>query len=397
MFEGIKKVEGSRSNTALVKSGHMSPAEYWILDPKFKAPALSGVFNQGVLFEYQYGGPGMTEVVIPKGRVVGVTNPIKDYTTKKYVNVMTLPGMANDGNCIGMVPYNITKNWFQEDKFGGNQPSIITLDYVELPYIPGVAPSTTYDVAGVVAEEQALSVGMRNPWGAVIGANIKVGDYVKATPSGRLTKWDKATDSPLDVVGQILGQDFNAEPWGWFKWMLWNESELQQDDVFINRSGAGNLPGDAGYPFDPKYADGNQIFQQVQSDYLTNPTGIPGLHDGSGNYTGFGKNDTEFTDIVVGAVKSGVADNEVLTYQTVDFAGGSIGNLQAGVTVKIDGVVVPAVNVTIDYKKGLISVKHAAADAAKVVTATFKAFQYGTPSSLDFKGVIGAFRILLKK
>jgi len=397
LFEGLKRQEGSRSNTALVKSGHMSPAEYWLLDPRFKDPSLSGVFRDGVLFEYQYGGPGMTEVVIPKGRAVGVANPIKDFTTKKFVNVMTLPGMANDGNSMGLVPYNITKNWFQEDKFGGNQPSIITLDYVELPYIPGVAADTRYTVEGVLAEEQALSVGLKNPWGAVIGANIRPGDLLKATPSGRLTKWDKANDSPFDVVGRILAQDFNAEPWGWAKWAMWDDSQKFQDDVYVNKSGAGNLPGDAGYPFDPSYATGTREMEGFLSQYTTNPTGIPGIHDGSGNYVGFGKNDTEYTAMNLGVVPVAVTADQVLTYQALDHAGGVLPNLQSGVTIAIGGVAVDAARITIDYKRGQISVKHLIADAGKVVTGTYKAFMYGTPSAWDFKGVIGAFRVLLMK
>ena len=35
LYEGYKRIDGSRSNTALVKSGHMSPAEEWLLDPRF--------------------------------------------------------------------------------------------------------------------------------------------------------------------------------------------------------------------------------------------------------------------------------------------------------------------------------------------------------------------------
>ena len=37
LFEGYKRIDGSRSNTALIKSGHASPAEDWLLDPRFKS------------------------------------------------------------------------------------------------------------------------------------------------------------------------------------------------------------------------------------------------------------------------------------------------------------------------------------------------------------------------
>jgi len=65
LYEGFNRVEGSRSNTHLVKSGHASPAEEWLLDPSFQDQDMSGVFRNGVLMNYEYGGAGMTDVVIP--------------------------------------------------------------------------------------------------------------------------------------------------------------------------------------------------------------------------------------------------------------------------------------------------------------------------------------------
>ena len=390
LFRGYENQQGSRSHTALVRSGHMSPAEKWILDPTFLDKKMSSIFKDGVLFNYQYGGPGMDEVVIPKGRVVGVGASVKDFVSKKFLASITLPGLALNANTIGMAPYNFTKDWFQLDRFGGNQPSIITLDYVELPYMPGFTPETSYDATGVLKEEQAISVDNRMPWGAVIG-ECQNGDYLKATPSGRLTKWKSGTDKPEDIVGQVLASDLNAEPTGWLKWMLWEEQYKYEDDAFINRSGVSNLPSDEGYPFDPTYAEGNTIFQNYQSNLINNPTGIIGLHDGSGNYDGFGKNDTEYKDIELGTKEAA----KPFLGAFKDFAGGILKNIQQGVVVKVAGSEVPADKVTIDYKQGLITI---AADVAEgKVTATYKAMHYGTPSWADFKGVQGAMYVLLKK
>ena len=390
LFRGYENQQGSRSHTALVRSGHMSPAEKWILDPTFLDKKMSSIFKDGVLFNYQYGGPGMDEVVIPKGRVVGVGASVKDFVSKKFLASITLPGLALNANTIGMAPYNFTKDWFQLDRFGGNQPSIITLDYVELPYMPGFTPETSYDATGVLKEEQAISVDNRMPWGAVIG-ECQNGDYLKATPSGRLTKWKSGTDKPEDIVGHVLASDLNAEPTGWLKWMLWEEQYKYDDDTFINRSGVSNLPSDEGYPFDPTYAEGNTIFQNYQSNLINNPTGIIGLHDGSGNYDGFGKNDTEYKDIELGTKEAA----KPFLGAFKDFAGGILKNIQQGVVVKVAGSEVPADKVTIDYKQGLITI---AADVAEgKVTATYKAMHYGTPSWADFKGVQGAMYVLLKK
>lgn len=402
LFRGYENQQGSRSHTALVRSGHMSPAEKWILDPTFLDKTMSSIFKDGVLFNYQYGGPGMDEVVIPKGRIVGVGKSVKDYVSKKYLASITTPGLALNNNVIGMAPYNFTKDWFQLDRFGGNQPSIITLDYVELPYMPGFtaqAFGTTEEAnkAAVLREEQELSVDNRMPWGAVIG-ECQNGDYLKATPSGRLTKWIPGTDPEYAIVGQVLASDLNAEPTGWLKWMLWEEQYKKEDDAFINRSGASNMPTDEGYPFDPTYAEGNTIFQNYQSRLIDNPTGIVGLHDGSGNYDGFGKNDTEYTDMEIGVIPNGTAANTVVQLQAVDFAGGKLTNLQEGVKVKVNGTELAADKFTVNYQKGLISITtQAAATADQQVTASYKALHYGTPSWADFKGVHGAMYVLLKR
>ena len=396
LFEGYKTMNGTRSNTHLVKSGHMSPAEDWLLDPTFNEHDMSSVFNDGVLLKYEYGGPGVEDVVIPKGRVVGVGKQVKDRVAKVYKSTLTLPGLAHDANTIGMAPYNFTKNYFQSaDRFGGNQLSVITMDYVALPWIPEVTAKTTYDKTNLLQEEQSLSVNLKMPWGAVIG-ECQPGDYVKATPSGRLTKWNKG-DGFETIVGQILAADFNQEPWGWMKWMLWEEAVRAEDDVFVNRSGASNLPGDAGYPFDPGYGAGNTTFEQYQSRNVSNPTGIPGLHDGSGAITGYGRNDNEYKDIELVELPGSVEEGTIMMIQAKNYAGLELKNLTEVIEVKINDVKVDADRYTVDYLKGIITITLKSTDASHKVKATYKAKHYGTPSYADFKGVQGTMFVLLKK
>ena len=408
MFEGYKRIDGSRSNTALIKSGHASPAEEWLLDPRFLSDAtLTSVFKDGALFTYQYGGPGMEEITIPKGRMVGVSTPVKDFVTKKFKTVITLPGMALNHNTIGMAPYNYAKDLLQQDRFGGNQPGIITQDYIIMPYIPSVKATTPADTSykagrdALILEEQALTVNNKMPWGCILD-KLEVGDYVKSTPSGRLTKWIKGTDGAEEIVGQALGCDLNAEPWGWLKWMLWDESQLSVDDKYINRSGTSNLPTDAGYPYDPQYSLGNTVFQDVHSKALTDPTGIAGLQDGSGNFIGYGKNDTKYAGMDLGVIPSGIADGTLMVFNAKDFAGGNITHLKEGIVVKYGAAaatakVIPATDYKVNYKTGAITITLKAVMADAKIFADYKANHFGTSSYLDFKGVAGAFFILLKK
>ena len=398
LFEGYKRKEGTRSHTHLVKSGHMSPAEDWLLDPEFNDNSMTSVWNDGVMFKYEYGGPGVEDVVIPKGRIVGIgKKQVKDFVTKIHKTTLTLPGLAADQNTVGMAPYNFTKNYFQNGRFGGNQLSIITMDYVTLPWIPGVAAKTTYDKANVLSEEQALTIDLKMPWGAVIG-DAKPGDYLKATPSGRLVKWVKGTDDFVDIVGQVLAAELDQEPWGWTKWMLWPEEYRKEDDVYVNKSGASNLPGDKGYPFDPTYAEGNTTFQEYQSRYVTNPTGIPGLHDGSGAITGYGRNDNEYKDIVLlEALPGSITQDAIMMFQAKNYAGLDLKNLTEVLDVKVNDQAIGADRYTVDYVKGIITITLKSGDAGHSVKASYKAKHYGTPSYADFKGVQGTLHVLLKK
>ena len=139
-----------------------------------------------------------------------------------------------------------------------------------------------------------------------------------------------------------------------------------------------------------------QQTQQYQSDLVTNPSGIPGLSDGSGNYAGFGKNDTEYTDIALGTIGT-VVDDVLQAFQAKDFADQHLKNLQNGVVVKIANVAVDPERITVDYASGTITVKLLAADSGKKVTGTYKAVHPGTPSYLDFKGVVSSMGVLLHK
>ena len=101
--------------------------------------------------------------------------------------------------------------------------------------------------------------------------------------------------------------------------------------------------------------------------------------------------------MVIGIVDINQSSDVVMQLQAVDFAGGKLVNLQNGVTVKVGDRVVDAADITVNYAKGLISVKVGASDKGQDIKATYKAMHYGTPSWADFKGVHGAMYVLLKK
>lgn len=349
LFEGFKRKPGTRSNTQLVISHGDSPAEKWIQDPTLP-----------VLFDYEYGGPGQKNVVISKGMIVALSGTtVKDFETGKHVPVLTIANGSNKP--VGMVPYNISK--YDPLYFGGNQPAIITREYVELPYIPDATKAANIK------------------WGAVYGAGIVAGDHLKpgtGANAGQLTKWVDG-DPVSQLSAQVLAVETDQEPLGWLKWAMWDETAKREDDSFINRNNAG-VPGDNGFPYDPNYKTGTQDMDGYLSDFTTNPTGIPGLTDGANRnlyvytFTRTIANGESGTTILFGLGKTNLIEVTTATLAAAD--------------VKADLVV--------NKKDGVVSYAVPAGSDTKTLTVNFRINHPGTLPGWDFDGAVGAVRLLLK-
>jgi hypothetical protein len=373
-----KLTADSRSRIGSLQIGeHESPSEDWIVDPTLPK-----------VLDNPYGGHGMTEVIIPMGRLVAVAEPIQVYTGK-FKTSLTIADGTNP--VIGVAPFNYVREGAAayNDKWGGNKPAIITNKYIRLPYIPANADS-------------ALC-----PWGHVVGDNITIGDFLKPTANGQFTKWVEGVDSIHQCVGQILAKDFNQEMVGWLKMAMWAEQAKREDnalDDFYGTSATGpNTPPGYGQPYNGDYRKGTKNLENM--GYMNNQqlqfTGIPGLTDGAGRSL------TRFAGKSLGAIPGGAADGDTMLLQIKDETGSnnatdvvkSTDNSKKFV-LKVGGVAVTEGTANgeyqINYKTGAITYKALAADAGNAVTADYCLFFYGTPTYIDFKGAIGVFNVLLK-
>lgn len=340
-------------NARLVVSGAEQPAEAFILDPSLP-----------VCVKYPFGWPGITEVVIPRGLAVAVGPAQIDFETGKKKPVLTIANGSNP--YVGIAPYNICKKY--DDQMGGNEPTFIRNVYIELPYIPK-------------ADDCALV-----KYGAAYG-DLKEGDIVTVSKDpankGHLTKWVENSDSIAQIVGQVIAIEAEQEPWGWFKWVMWDETAKQEDKPEPPWS-QNAIPTDKGYPYEPAYRDGTLDTDYYLNPYMLNPKGIKGLTDGSARSTTLWS-DT-FTVPAGAEAESTVIVN--LGYKNV--VPGSVG-------VSINGVAVAADRLTIDYKNGSVAIRlpqsYAVATNGDV---TYKSYMYGTPPGWDYVGAVGVVRILLK-
>lgn len=362
LFEGSRRKPGTRSNTKLVVSGGDSPAERWIV--KQDLPKL---------FDYPYGGPGQTDVIVSKGMMVAIDTdaPLtRDYDNDRYATQITVA----DGTkpVIGMAPYNFCRE--VDDRFTGNQPSIITKEYVELPYFPN--------------QEDAKNC----LWGSVSG-EIAPGDLVKVSGQagleGRLEKWIEGTDPVSQICGQVLAKEPFGTTFDFLQWVMWDERYKREDDNYINKTGY-SAPGLEGYPFDPEIYSKDGFGRDEHgylSQYTNTPTGVPGITDGANA-------SNTLLSRELGVISDGTTADTIMTWFVQK-------NLIKGeVNLTVDGSAIDEddPNLRIDYQKGFIKYV-VPADVTlgdQAVSLTYKAHQYGTPAHMDFNGVDGVVRILLR-
>ncbi|SFJ62362.1 hypothetical protein SAMN02799624_05221 [Paenibacillus sp. UNC496MF] len=408
MFRGIagpiKSTQDQymRTNTKLQAGTHDSPGEKFLVDNRLKR-----------LFRYHFGGDGW--VVIPKGRIVAPATDnfgesqdgvINDFDGNVKRPVLTLANGGKDVTEVGKDGTNHVRkanraigvaygNLYEEfvDGFNGMQPTIENEIYIELPYIPKKSDAEEIE------------------WGSFYDADladfVKNGDFVISDENGRFIKapFEKvyaaldaaATAGDLaeynvqvkelgrlqeQVVGQVWSVETNLPPQGWLKWVTWSTEDMRQDDKWINNSGfrpedMGATDGFPGYPYDKTYRnmEGQKYF----------PRAIPGLTNGANI-------EVPFTDLVIGTVQPGQSGRHDLRIWQVPIVEGSL-------VVTANGT--PIQPTYVDYELGLVTVNfdNAAGSAPVDIKATFKATGQipGVPTNWDWKGSVGAVRILLQK
>lgn len=383
LFDGAKRVEGSRSHSRLVVSEGFSPAERWITDPDLNP-----------LFEHHYGGPGF--VVIPKGTICSVGAAVYDYEVGREVNVLTI---ADDSSKtpVGVAPYNIYQR--VTGRLYHNFPSIITRDYIEVPYFSDINDVYNDTTSGTTEPPVSLNSNtLKMRWGCAYGT-LAVGDFVGSDKFGKFIKVDTPATNFDKIVGQVLAMELDMPPTGWLKWLDWaTEQGERADDQ--NRLPYPTNPN-TGRPWTPDYK------WPLTPDYR----GIPGMTDGAqmGNKTVTSETvSTKYTDddstdthkipagseagqiVVFRLANAPVVKDTVKVYNT------------ATTPAELDG------NVHVDTDTGWVYYTVTSADAATTAATTPAdlevaiSYEYhdldylGVPAAWDFKGSSGAVRILLK-
>lgn len=257
--QGASLRPNSRSHTSLVASPGDAPNVEYIVDP-----SLPG------LFEYPYAANRrFSKVVIPKGTIVATGPAVRDYLTLKYRNIVTFADETK--NPVGVAFTSYFRRFKKDengveviahDEFGGDdfQPTFITRDLVEVPYLPNPADVWTQEVDATPSPFSYNAVnGMKFMWGCATNSNyddigtaneLKAGDYVKAGKYGKFIKWVKGTDDPVDRVGQVLELKTDLPPLGWLKMV---EPVYEGKDSIREEFTPEPAPADGSMVYDPNF------------------------------------------------------------------------------------------------------------------------------------------------
>lgn len=451
LYPQVNFTEGGlndRTHTNLVRSEGMSPAEKWILDPD-----LPG------LFEYRFGGFGY--VVIPKGKIVAVSAPKYDWETEKVVNCLTIATGSNTpigvapynfyekkrdrmgDNQLSIinreyieVPFLTAGSDADAMKWGcavaANSTALSAGDFVKPDalgrFVKWEINTPVTEVAGVSngGDQIYLTYPIKpgtNPTvittatGEAVSTTISIQSYaagmIKSTENltadMSFVYTSAASDSIDQMVGQILAVETDLPPLGWLAYFL--NMDTQVNDLTNGIRSASYPPAIAGgYPGTADFA---ALVKQAFGPGAANAPGIKHLTDGyfraKVNHSNAAIHNVADVAHEVASAGCSINGSSVLTVpQDAGYVGGMITipfiNPLAGdeaVVVKFDAATVAAGSkYHIDYLTNQISLYVDSADNGKTVNiacVTIENQVPGIPTEWDYKGSVGAVRILLCK
>lgn len=255
---------GGKTHTNLVVSEGAVPSEHWIVAKEE---------NENVKFVYPFGPEGSQNVVLAKGKIVELGAAEYDSETSRNISTVKT-ATAGSQRAVGVNHHNVYQR--RRDRYHANQnnPTLLTRSYIEVPFFEHADENTASQMAGAMN------------YGAAYGAEgnaLQPGDFVKVGQNGNFEKLDTATDSPFQIVGQVLAAERELPPAGFLQYYL--EMDIPELEAFLKGKSHAPSPGkngnDAGaYPYGYPYQNKGW---QADFEKLLNPVtnkGIPFLTDG---------------------------------------------------------------------------------------------------------------------
>lgn len=414
---GSYKYKG-KTHTNLVISEGMAPAEDMIISRT----------NGAQPFIYEFGPEGNQTVVLAKGKIAEVVGSEYDAETG-YEKTAVKQATDASEKVAGVNLHNVYSRRRDAMVSTLTKPTLITRNYVEVPLFETVGASDLQS-AQVLAE--AMKFGAAVSETSVDTAKLVPGDRVVSDRSGNFRKYVKGTDAPEAIVGQVWAKETQLPPAGFLQYY----QEMVNPDLenFLKSMSHAPSPGvpsngSGAFPYGAPYTNKGwkPEFEKAVFNFNANGfSGIPFLTDGffrSQEIRTFAlatgtAGSLELNSVEVEAVRA----TEGVTYDVANnkaVIGANVRNAAVFIKLKhkidvtrlenvaaqVSGAAVNANDLHVDVQNNTIVIYLPANETgsdveAKDITLTVPMVVDpigGIPTEWDYKGSVGAVRILLQK
>lgn len=408
-----------KTHTNLVISEGMAPAEDMIVSRT----------NGAQPFIYEFGPEGNQTVVLAKGKIVELVGSEYDAETG-YEKTAVKQATDAAEKVAGVNFHNVYSR--RRDAMVGTltKPTVITRNYIEVPLFETVGAGADLVAAQTLAE--AMKFGAAVSETAQAGTKLLPGDYVVSDRSGNFRKYVKGTDAPEAIVGTVWGKETQLPPAGFLQYY----QEMVNPDLENFLKSMSHTPspgapsnGAGAYPYGAPYANKGwkPEFEKMMLNYNQNGFGgIPFLTDGffraqeirtfglaTGTAGSMTQNATEIEAIrVTEGVTFDEANNKLVVAANTRNAAVFIKlkhkidiTRLADVAAQLDAAGVNANDLHVDVTNNTIVIYLATNETGSPVEHTVPTLTVpmvvdpigGIPTEWDYKGSVGAVRILLQK
>ena len=375
-----------KTHTNLVVSEGNAPSEQFIVSRTNVETADP--------FYYEYGPEGNQLVKIAKGKIVEAVGEEINRTTR-YTETAIRVAEEDSLRAIGVNQHNVSEASISARGGDFNRPTVLTRQYIEVPL---------FEAEGIeVASASAAAMHFGAAYATLNG--IKSGDFVGVGANGNFKVLDTITD-PRQIIGQVLNVNRNMPPAGLLQYYtgLTNAEEIEK---YL----AANAPTGTIHPYGTTYTVGSWRADFLKQLGYGNLTGIPFLTDGyfsAIETVTAGIDDEETVETAAGSDNVTVTGSDVtVTVEGKEVDGTLFIKLKHkldrrskdNVVVKAGGDEIAQSDIHVDYKNNTIVVyldegtyNNVSVTADLVVNPTA-----GIPTEWDYKGSVGAARILLQR
>ena len=377
-----------KTHTNLVVSEGAYPAEQFVV--------AKG--NPAEPFYYEYGPEGNQLVKLAKGKIVEAVGEELNRRTR-YMETAIQIAEEDSVAAIGVNHHNVSEA--SRTARGGdfNRPTVLTRSYIEVPLFEAE------NVDAAKASAKAMHFGAA--YAGTGAAALKSGDFVVPGADGNFKKYEDTMDA-RSIIGQVLNVNRNLPPAGLLQYYTGLENQQQIEDYLKTLAPTGNIS-----PYGTTHSVGGWRADFLKQLGYGNLTGIPFLTDGyfsAVETVTFDIDDTDNVETAAGSdavtVTGKAVAVDVTGTEDVDgtlfikvkhkFDRRNVNNI----TVQLDGVDVPDRDVHVDINNNTIVVFLDDQVSATTVSVTADLVvnpTAGIPTEWDYKGSVGATRILLQR